>query len=155
MTDFGGKTSIFSHPVYLFLREFSLQDFRGGSAHFLHDLDHNAVISAAGALSTISGVLFGFVLASVTMLSSFDSSKGIVGALKSNGVLKGIIEGLFDTGTTLITACLLAMISMFAPVVSNLPLDYYALLLAGAYLIISMITFFFNWKSLSKIISYI
>ena len=31
MTNFGGKTSIFSHPVYLFLREFSLQDFRGGS----------------------------------------------------------------------------------------------------------------------------
>ncbi|HHZ6135107.1 TPA: complement resistance protein TraT, partial [Escherichia coli] len=28
----GGKTSIFSHPVYLFLREFSLQDFRGGSS---------------------------------------------------------------------------------------------------------------------------
>ncbi|MCD4278118.1 hypothetical protein KX417_24160, partial [Escherichia coli] len=31
LTDFGGKTSIFSHPVYLFLRKFSLQDFRGGS----------------------------------------------------------------------------------------------------------------------------
>ncbi|TJC13761.1 ferritin, partial [Escherichia coli] len=29
-----GKTSIFSHPVYLFLREFSLQDFRGGSYTF-------------------------------------------------------------------------------------------------------------------------
>ncbi|WP_231369683.1 hypothetical protein, partial [Escherichia coli] len=27
------KTSIFSHPVYLFLREFSLQDFRGGSSY--------------------------------------------------------------------------------------------------------------------------
>ncbi|TJE28649.1 tail fiber domain-containing protein, partial [Escherichia coli] len=27
-----GKTSIFSHPVYLFLRKFSLQDFRGGSS---------------------------------------------------------------------------------------------------------------------------
>lgn len=25
------KTSIFSHPVYLFLREFSLRNFRGGS----------------------------------------------------------------------------------------------------------------------------
>ncbi|API18547.1 transposase [Escherichia coli] len=35
MTDFGGKTSIFSHPVYLFLREFSLQDFRGGSKRIL------------------------------------------------------------------------------------------------------------------------
>ncbi|EYU84978.1 transposase, partial [Escherichia coli O111:NM str. 2010C-4086] len=34
-TDFGGKTSIFSHPVYLFLREFSLQDFRGGSIIYL------------------------------------------------------------------------------------------------------------------------
>ncbi|MBY7312020.1 hypothetical protein K6663_10980, partial [Escherichia coli] len=33
LTDFGGKTSIFSHPVYLFLREFSLQDFRGGSEY--------------------------------------------------------------------------------------------------------------------------
>ncbi|WP_115176619.1 lasso peptide biosynthesis B2 protein [Escherichia coli] len=36
MTDFGGKTSIFSHPVYLFLRKFSLQDSRGGSdAHLV------------------------------------------------------------------------------------------------------------------------
>ncbi|WP_207104833.1 hypothetical protein, partial [Escherichia coli] len=36
LTDFGGKTSIFSHPVYLFLREFSLQDFRGGSTTRIH-----------------------------------------------------------------------------------------------------------------------
>ncbi|WP_394745591.1 hypothetical protein, partial [Shigella flexneri] len=34
LTDFGGKTSIFSHPVYLFLRKFSLQDSRGGSDSF-------------------------------------------------------------------------------------------------------------------------
>ncbi|RXC38643.1 tail fiber domain-containing protein, partial [Escherichia coli] len=27
-------TSIFSHPVYLFLRKFSLQDSRGGSVPF-------------------------------------------------------------------------------------------------------------------------
>ncbi|MEF5147851.1 hypothetical protein U9903_23310, partial [Escherichia coli] len=35
LTDFGGKTSIFSHPVYLFLRKFSLQDSRGGSVQLL------------------------------------------------------------------------------------------------------------------------
>ncbi|NYW29584.1 hypothetical protein C6536_26540 [Escherichia coli] len=35
MTDFRGKTSIFSHPVYLFLRKFSLQDSRGGSASLI------------------------------------------------------------------------------------------------------------------------
>ncbi|MDA6845502.1 hypothetical protein OSL56_02840, partial [Escherichia coli] len=37
------KTSIFSHPVYLFLREFSLQDFRGGSVCL-----PNVAIYAAG-----------------------------------------------------------------------------------------------------------
>ncbi|OUZ69387.1 hypothetical protein CBL20_22625, partial [Shigella flexneri] len=36
LTDFGGKTSIFSHPVYLFLRKFSLQDSRGGSPTAWH-----------------------------------------------------------------------------------------------------------------------
>ncbi|TII98960.1 hypothetical protein EYY21_04850, partial [Escherichia coli] len=30
LTDFGGKKCFFSHPVCLFLREFSLQDFRSG-----------------------------------------------------------------------------------------------------------------------------
>ncbi|MCK2512906.1 hypothetical protein, partial [Escherichia coli] len=30
-----GKNEYFSHPVYLFLRKFSLQDFRGGSPHSL------------------------------------------------------------------------------------------------------------------------
>ncbi|ERA28000.1 heat shock protein hslJ [Escherichia coli UMEA 3899-1] len=37
LTDFGGKTSIFSHPVYLFLRKFSLQDSRGGSGCVSND----------------------------------------------------------------------------------------------------------------------
>ncbi|HFP2017039.1 TPA: hypothetical protein ACHKQX_005186, partial [Escherichia coli] len=44
LTDFGGKTSIFSHPVYLFLREFSLQDFRGGSNTFYEVLFASPVI---------------------------------------------------------------------------------------------------------------
>ncbi|WP_431490914.1 T3SS effector NleG family protein [Escherichia coli] len=44
LTDFGGKTSIFSHPVYLFLREFSLQDFRGGSV-FLRNAEGSRVCS--------------------------------------------------------------------------------------------------------------
>ncbi|WP_417655052.1 hypothetical protein, partial [Escherichia coli] len=32
------KTSIFSHPVYLFLRKFSLQDSRGGSVLYQIDV---------------------------------------------------------------------------------------------------------------------
>ncbi|MDO2826537.1 hypothetical protein [Escherichia coli] len=30
---------MFSHPVYLFLRKFSLQDSRGGSAALIHFVD--------------------------------------------------------------------------------------------------------------------
>ncbi|KDY41579.1 putative transposase [Escherichia coli 2-460-02_S3_C1] len=44
MTDFGGKTSIFSHPVYLFLRKFSLQDSRGGSTCRLNGIDPEAYL---------------------------------------------------------------------------------------------------------------
>ncbi|WP_460217687.1 IS66 family transposase, partial [Escherichia coli] len=54
LTDFGGKTSIFSHPVYLFLREFSLQDFRGGS-YYANDgwveIDNNIAENALRAVS--------------------------------------------------------------------------------------------------------
>ncbi|WP_206601808.1 hypothetical protein, partial [Escherichia coli] len=54
LTDFGGKTSIFSHPVYLFLRKFSLQDSRGGSGISL-DLFFSGISRALQSGSTGSG----------------------------------------------------------------------------------------------------
>ncbi|WP_216087999.1 hypothetical protein, partial [Shigella flexneri] len=51
LTDFGGKTSIFSHPVYLFLRKFSLQDSRGGSVqHWGKNGDNEGHKNIRGAL---------------------------------------------------------------------------------------------------------
>ncbi|ENU0361889.1 hypothetical protein ACFGS1_000322, partial [Escherichia coli] len=50
-TDFGGKTSIFSHPVYLFLRKFSLQDSRGGSGY--------AISYGLGQGATMIAVIWG------------------------------------------------------------------------------------------------
>ncbi|NYW92409.1 hypothetical protein C6507_25455, partial [Escherichia coli] len=44
LTDFRGKTSIFSHPVYLFLRKFSLQDSRGGSSSHSNSLSFNGPV---------------------------------------------------------------------------------------------------------------
>ncbi|MBW9050400.1 hypothetical protein KZB12_24245, partial [Escherichia coli] len=35
-----GKNEYFSHPVYLFLREFSLQDSRGGSGYDFYLSEH-------------------------------------------------------------------------------------------------------------------
>ncbi|WP_212737147.1 hypothetical protein, partial [Escherichia coli] len=58
LTDFGGKTSIFSHPVYLFLRKFSLQDSRGGSNSFTVpspiQVPHERVVMFISVLSGLS-----------------------------------------------------------------------------------------------------
>ncbi|TJO04051.1 hypothetical protein C9007_25965, partial (plasmid) [Escherichia coli] len=51
LTDFGGKTSIFSHPVYLFLRKFSLQDSRGGS---IDSSTASSILSRASRSSFLS-----------------------------------------------------------------------------------------------------
>ncbi|EPR2159856.1 hypothetical protein ACU2P5_004691, partial [Escherichia coli] len=65
--DFGGKTSIFSHPVYLFLREFSLQDFRGGSHLAFHNEITGFLIAYtttnAGKITERSGLLFESIFA--------------------------------------------------------------------------------------------
>ncbi|RXA34476.1 hypothetical protein EQ830_26885, partial [Escherichia coli] len=54
MTDFGGKTCIFSHPVYLFLREFSLQDSRGGSVDDVLHIDGTAAANPHSQLIIVS-----------------------------------------------------------------------------------------------------
>ncbi|WP_250886431.1 integrase core domain-containing protein, partial [Escherichia coli] len=51
LTDFGGKTSIFSHPVYLFLRKFSLQDSRGGSRDYISIMPKPDGLTAAKNLA--------------------------------------------------------------------------------------------------------
>ncbi|GEF81290.1 fimbrial-like adhesin protein [Escherichia coli O145:H28] len=60
MTDFRGKTSIFSHPVYLFLRKFSLQDSRGGSVRVafngIEDAENNTLLKLDEGSNTASGL---------------------------------------------------------------------------------------------------
>ncbi|WP_252153385.1 transposase, partial [Escherichia coli] len=59
LTDFGGKTSIFSHPVYLFLRKFSLQDSRGGSVAtvFVYPEAIRKVIYTTNAIESLNSVI--------------------------------------------------------------------------------------------------
>ncbi|EEO7838019.1 UxaA family hydrolase, partial [Salmonella enterica] len=49
LTDLRGKACIFSHPVYLSLREFSLQDYRGGSDTPGYDMASVTGVAAGGA----------------------------------------------------------------------------------------------------------
>ncbi|MDZ6857046.1 Tn3 family transposase, partial [Escherichia coli] len=73
------KTSIFSHPVYLFLRKFSLQDSRGGSDPRKIVLQWDEMIRTAGSLK------LGKVQASVLVRSLLKSER-------PSGLTQAIIE---------------------------------------------------------------
>lgn len=75
LTIFFGKTALAVVLTFLGVR-------------YLSPMDHSSIISVAGVLSTVSGILFGFVLAAITIFTSADSSKGVLGALKKNNAIK-------------------------------------------------------------------
>lgn len=127
------------------------------SIRYLSPMDHPSIISVAGVLSTVSGILFGFVLAAITIFTSADSSKGLLGALKKNNVLKGIVSGLINTGATLIASCVFPLVAMFFhnSQFFNLQLDFALILLGLSFLMISITTFFFSWRSLAMIIPHL
>ncbi|MDV1839379.1 TraX family protein, partial [Escherichia coli] len=61
------KTSIFSHPVYLFLRKFSLQDSRGGSERLALVACLLAVIPALNLASSDAAAVAGLVMTVLTV----------------------------------------------------------------------------------------
>jgi len=123
---------------------------------YLSPMDHSSIISIAGVLSTVSGILFGFVLAAITIFTSADSSKGVLGALKKNNALKDIICGLIATGATLIASCVFPLLAMFIQgKFYNYQVDYLLILFGLSYLIVSITTFFFSWKNLALIIPHL
>lgn len=78
-------------------------------------MQHNDILTSAGVISTVSGILFGFVLATISIFSAASAnSNGVLKALKNNNILQGIVTNLLAAGATLITACLISLIAMFA-----------------------------------------
>ncbi|MEL5627795.1 hypothetical protein SSARUM2_002133 [Serratia sp. K-E0102] len=118
-------------------------------------MKHPDVLTIAGVLSTISGILFGFVLAAISIFSSADSDKeGAINALKRNRILPAIIKRLLSTGFTLIVACMFPLIAMFLPedtMIFNQPIDYLFILLGLSSLLISLCTFGRCWYTLRNI----
>ncbi|MDX7993061.1 hypothetical protein [Xenorhabdus littoralis] len=114
-------------------------------------MEHTAMVSVAGVISTVSGILFGFVLAAISVLSSSSSKDGIVDALKKNNCFKGLITGLLNTGITLIVSCLFTLISMFLPSGVRILSDLIFLLIGFYFILISIATFLLSWRKLSWI----
>lgn len=118
-------------------------------------MKHPEVLTTAGVLSTISGILFGFVLAAISIFSSADSDKdGTINALKRNHILPTIIKRLLSTGFTLIVACMFPLIAMFLSgdvTVFGQPVDFLFILFGLSSLLISLFTFGRCWYVLRNI----
>lgn len=126
-----------------------------GASLVFKPMKHADVMTTAGVLSTVSGILFGFVLAAISIFSSANSDKdGAINALKRNNILPLIIKRLLSTGATLIMACILPLIAMFLPddlVLKGNPIDFVFILLGLSSLLVSLYTFSRCWYSLRNI----
>lgn len=121
------------------------------SKGYIVAMDHGAIVSIAGVVATISGILFGFVLAAISILSSSANANGIIDALKKNNAFKELVHGLLSTGVTLITACLFTLVSMFLPSTGVVFSDITFLLIGFYFVLISIATFLRCWQKLSWI----
>lgn len=126
-----------------------------GASLAFKPMKHADVLTTAGVLSTVSGILFGFVLAAISIFSSAKSDEdGAINALKRNNILPLIIKRLLSTGATLIVACFFPLIAMFLPddlLVKGNPIDYVFILLGLSSLMISLYTFSRCWYALRNI----
>lgn len=126
---------------------------------FITPMAHTDILSTAGVLSTVSGILFGFVLASISVFSSASSSKeGIIHALKANKILPQIIKNLLSTGVMLILACIFPLIAMFINdkiIVKEIRLDFILTLFGFSILMLSIGSFISTWRRINWILPHI
>ncbi|HHB8465955.1 TPA: hypothetical protein ACN7QE_000879 [Klebsiella pneumoniae] len=122
-------------------------------------MQHNDILTSAGVISTVSGILFGFVLATISIFSAASAnSNGVLKALKNNNILQGIVTNLLATGATLITACLISLIAMFASeqlIYNDKKIEFIFIIQSLSLLIVAIIMFGFTWRKINWILPYI
>lgn len=126
---------------------------------YISPMAHTDILSTAGVLSTVAGILFGFVLAAISIFSSASSSPdGIIFALKQTKILPKIILNLLTTGATLILACVFPLIAMFVSdkiIIHTLRVDFLLTLFGFSILILSIISFISTWRKIKWILPHI
>lgn len=116
--------------------------------------NHNVVLAIASPLATVSAMLFGFIVGSVTFLSSCKDSI-LIENMKEVGMYQGLMTRLELTGTGLILSCLFMVISIFLPnttLINQLDIasDYLVLLMGLSALLFSLIEFWTCWLRISR-----
>lgn len=122
-------------------------------------MQHNDILTSAGVISTVSGILFGFVLATISIFSAASAnSNGVLKALKNNNILQEIVTNLLAAGATLITACVISLIAMFASeqlVFNDKKLEFILIIQSLSLLIVAIIMFGFTWRKINWILPYL
>ncbi|MDU2730500.1 MULTISPECIES: hypothetical protein [Pantoea] len=126
---------------------------------YIFPMAHTDILSTAGVLSTVAGILFGFVLAAISIFSSASSGPdGIIQALKATKVLPKIIRNLLATGITLILACISPLISMFITdklLINSIRIDFVLTLFGLSTLLVSIGSFVSTWRKINWILPHI
>ncbi len=126
---------------------------------YIPQMGHADILTASGVISTVSGILFGFILATISIFSAAsENSNGIIKALKNNNILQVIIVNLLTAGASLITACVIALIAMFAnekTLLHGEKIKFILIIESLSLLIISVITFAFTWRKVNWILPHI
>lgn len=122
-------------------------------------MSHADILTIAGVISTISGILFGFVLAAISIFSSSSDNKdGIIHALKQNKILPKLINDLLSTGVLLIAACLFPLAAMFITdktTFYSVRLDFSLIIVGFSFLLTSIASFTMSWRRINWILPHI
>lgn len=121
--------------------------------------DHSIVLGIASPLATIAAMLFGFIIASVTFLSSAKDSS-LIKAMKNTQMHQQLLSQLHHTGVGLISSCIFMVLSIFSPskpIIKTINFNWdYSFLIVGFFLLfISMIEFWFCWKRVHLVSKYL
>lgn len=126
---------------------------------YVTPMPHSDILTTAGVLSTVAGILFGFVLASISIFSSASASTdGLIYALKKNKILPQLIKSLLSTGASLVLACVFPLIAMFVNekvIISDIRVDYVLTLFGFSILIVSIASFVSTWRKINWILPHI
>ena len=126
------------------------------SKHFT-PTTHDQIISISGPIGAFSAMLFGFVIASISIFSGA-SNNSFIRKMKANNMLSPLMQDMNNTGIFLILSCIFSIISMFTPfkifILVNVSYDYFLLLASLFFIILSMILFFSIWRKIRLIIEH-
>lgn len=117
---------------------------------------HGEVLAIASPLATVAGILFGFIIASVSLFSSASENE-LITSMKSTNMYAPLMSELSSTGLALISSCIFMVISIFTPaklIYSTYALTWdYLLLIVGFFcLVYALIEFWSCWRKIHLVI---